>query len=370
MEAAAVKGVPHAKSKPRQTAALAPEPEIFIEKVSDAADDAEELQRTHERAAHKQRTSTEAAMGIVLSTEALEVPKLAATAIAPKYSTAAGKPLRESTFLVTTLKVVAILSVVVGIGYVATKKSANGMKTPWARLLERKNVLTAEDTSMGEQAPAQQQSAATPITQTDAPPADASPAVATGSTPPATGNAVAAVPSQDSTGLDPQVEAGLIARCGDDLAFCYRTGVTLVDENKFTSASRFFEATCKGGHGLGCAAMGQLFANGSGVTQSYAQAMEYYQKGCELGVGNSCTSLGFGYAKGITGAASPQKAYDAFQKGCAKDVPEACTQAGLAVKNGAGVERAPARAAEYFNKACRMNDSVGCEEARSSKFVN
>ncbi|MBI3555165.1 MAG: sel1 repeat family protein, partial [Deltaproteobacteria bacterium] len=272
-------------------------------------------------------------------------------------SAAAGKPVRERKLAATLIKVAAVLCIVAGVGYALTKKNSNGIKTPWERLMERKEVLTAEDHSMGEQAPAQQQpEAAAPM------PTTTRATITTTAT--TTAPAPTTAPNDDSSGLDPQVEASLLEKCGGDVEFCYRNGVAFVDDKKYKTAAHFFEATCKINYGPGCAGMAQLFANGNGVEQSYAKAMEFYQKSCDIGFGSACLSLGFGFAKGITGAASPEKALEAFQKACDKDLAEACTQAGYAYVKGEGVGRAPARAAQLFGKACRMNDSVACDEAK------
>ncbi len=62
--------------------------------------------------------------------------------------------------------------------------------------------------------------------------------------------------------------------------------------------------------------LGNLYAQGQGVGQSYIKAKEYYEKACALEVANGCFNLGILYGKGQGMKQSYIKAKEYYEKAC------------------------------------------------------
>ena len=66
---------------------------------------------------------------------------------------------------------------------------------------------------------------------------------------------------------------------------------------------------------VGCNSLGNLYAKGQGVRQSYTKAAELYKKSCE-GYAGGCFNLGVLYAKGQGVRQNFTKAKELFGKTC------------------------------------------------------
>lgn len=96
----------------------------------------------------------------------------------------------------------------------------------------------------------------------------------------------------------------------------------------YIRAFQYCEKACSLNDGYGCALLGSLYDNGSGVKQDYKQAKTYFEKGCGQNNGEGCIMLG-----GL---------YDF----------------GLGVKQNKKVSK------EYYGKACDLGLQKGCDEYR------
>lgn len=97
----------------------------------------------------------------------------------------------------------------------------------------------------------------------------------------------------------------------------------------YTEAVPYCEKNCNLGDGLGCTALGDLYAKGQGVKQNYQQAKTYYEKACNLGNGLGCAVLGALYYE------------------------------------GRGVKQNKRTAKEYNGKACDLGVQLGCDGYRA-----
>jgi TPR repeat protein len=68
--------------------------------------------------------------------------------------------------------------------------------------------------------------------------------------------------------------------------------------------------------GRGCALLGELYANGEGVTRSAQLAQLFNARGCALGDGRSCGNVGVDHQLGFGADRSPARAARFYQRAC------------------------------------------------------
>ena len=83
---------------------------------------------------------------------------------------------------------------------------------------------------------------------------------------------------------------------------------------------------CASGDARGCANLGVMYVNGTGVTQDFFKAVELYQKACDGKYGSGCGQLGWMYEQGNS------------------------------------VRQSVADALTFYGKACDLKEKLGCKE--------
>jgi TPR repeat protein len=151
-----------------------------------------------------------------------------------------------------------------------------------------------------------------------------------------------------------------------------------------------------------CAAIGERYEIGSGVTQDFARAAEYYRAGCaaqsvkscsllgsilmhrgtteeeyteaiaplrlacDRGYPVACSNLGAAYGLGRGGLPKDeQRATALFVRACDMNNAIACTNAGFHFRDGMGIPRDVDRGIKYLRKGCRLGDGNACQELKS-----
>ncbi len=103
------------------------------------------------------------------------------------------------------------------------------------------------------------------------------------------------------------------------------------------------------------------------IKQDYFKAVELYQKACELDNGNGCANLGVMYKDGTGVEQDDFKAVEYYQKACGLDNGIGCAILGLMYENGKGVRQSDTKALEYYGEACDLKTQLGCENYAKSK---
>lgn len=132
----------------------------------------------------------------------------------------------------------------------------------------------------------------------------------------------------------------------------------------YQQAKTFFEKACSLNDGVGCFGLGELYRNGHGVRQDYQQAKTYYEKACGLNLGLGCNNVGALYDTGNGGRLDYQQAKTYYEKACSLSFGQSCNSLGIFYHNGKGVRQNFQTAKEYFGKACDLGDQDGCDNYR------
>ena len=134
------------------------------------------------------------------------------------------------------------------------------------------------------------------------------------------------------------------------------TGVT----EDYAQANALFARACDGGDMMGCNGLGALYAFGIGVPRDPDKAISLWQKACNGGVMKSCENVGHAYLSGQGVAKDDAQALTYLRKGCTGGLMDSCSDLGLMYQNGRGVPKDGQEAAKLYTKACDGGATIGC----------
>lgn len=121
-----------------------------------------------------------------------------------------------------------------------------------------------------------------------------------------------------------------------NMNMCYNAGYSYEGHNvivngvqvflgvDYFKAAEFYSKACKGGMMKGCTALGILYKNGKGVTQSDDKAAELYSKACNANEPTGCNNLGTLYQNGYGYFWDKWKAKDLYHKACQMRFQQGC----------------------------------------------
>ena len=94
--------------------------------------------------------------------------------------------------------------------------------------------------------------------------------------------------------------------------------------------------------------------------KDFSTAARQYEAACTAGLLKGCFAAGYAHEHGEGVAANPARAAAYFTKACDGDYGRGCTSLGLLYANGKGVKQDKARAARLYLKGCDGGEAAGC----------
>lgn len=103
-------------------------------------------------------------------------------------------------------------------------------------------------------------------------------------------------------------------------------------------------------------ALGTMYAEGSGVSKDYSEAMKWFRKSAEQGDPYGQYGLGRVYADGLGTSKDYSEAAKWFRKSAEQGIPQAQYALGAMYADGASLSRDWSEAAKWFRKAAEQRD--------------
>lgn len=161
----------------------------------------------------------------------------------------------------------------------------------------------------------------------------------------------------------PPAEVGALeVACPTNPAAC----VELANKHRDWRTSRddaralgYAEKGCQAGDARGCAVLGEMYAQGAGVTRDSRRAAEYYKKSCDANEPEGCVDLGLAMLFGLGTAVDPNGAR-LLDDACSSGFTRGCTALGRALLFGKGVAVDANRALSLHDRACDAGDAQAC----------
>lgn len=97
--------------------------------------------------------------------------------------------------------------------------------------------------------------------------------------------------------------------------------------------------------------VGEIYANGKGVTQDYSEARKWFRKAAKKGNNEAWKNIGWTYAFGQGVPRNYLKAFYWFRKSAEHGNVEAQFYLGLFFETGRGVDKNPKEAKKWYEKA-------------------
>ena len=136
----------------------------------------------------------------------------------------------------------------------------------------------------------------------------------------------------------------------------FEDGEQALQQHQFDKALRAFTVAADAGDNRAMNGLGNLYANGNGVTKDYRQAVQWYEKGAAAGSGAAMANLGELYEQGMGVAKDYQLARQWYEKGANAGNGHAMDGMGVIYHNGEGVARDYQVARRWYEKAIAAGD--------------
>ncbi len=114
----------------------------------------------------------------------------------------------------------------------------------------------------------------------------------------------------------------------------------------------YYSRSCRYNYGVGCAALGRLYARGLGGARNLAKARSKFQRGCSLRSWTACKNLGQHYYRGRGGQKDELKAGLAFTKACKYGADKPCAWIDALYRRSGATQRQRKRAVSALDSAC------------------
>jgi TPR repeat protein len=144
----------------------------------------------------------------------------------------------------------------------------------------------------------------------------------------------------------------------------YATGLAGVKADQ-AQALNYFQKSCNGGHGIGCANLANQYYSGLGVATDQAKAAQVYQRSCDLGAVTGCVDLGVIYRDGKGVPKNLPHAVQLLQRACDLSAA-ACASIASMYELGIGVGKDLAKAKTLYERSCRAPRSSSAEDIQST----
>ena len=140
----------------------------------------------------------------------------------------------------------------------------------------------------------------------------------------------------------------------------WKQGKQLDNQKRYTEAAQLYNKACTAGNMKGCAHLGVLYANGTGVFKNKNRAVSLFQMACDAGDMFGCAQLGFSYQFGQGVQIDFGKAFSLSQRACNAGEMRGCVGLGLLYLRGFGATKDYEEAISLFQKACDAGEMRGC----------
>ena len=120
------------------------------------------------------------------------------------------------------------------------------------------------------------------------------------------------------------------------------------------------ESTCDVGFLRGCADLGRLYLEGSGVPLDPSRAVKLFDDGCNSGYLRSCIVLAFLYESGDGVTLNISRAKELYQIACDGGDMDACVELGRVLNTQSETPLDTTRAVGLFQTACDSGKAEGC----------
>jgi hypothetical protein len=135
---------------------------------------------------------------------------------------------------------------------------------------------------------------------------------------------------------------------------------SLVVEKRYSEARPLLEQSCARGNQDGCAWLGALYRDGTGVAKNNIKARELFQKSCDANSMRGCYGLATLYGNGQGVPTDYKRARQLLEKSCSGGDQKGCTGLGWMLQNGMGGEPDYDRALQLLDTSCRSGEMMGC----------
>ena len=131
----------------------------------------------------------------------------------------------------------------------------------------------------------------------------------------------------------------------------FQKGIEAHDRDDYATALREFKALAEQGDVNAQFLLGEMYANGQGLTQDYAQAVKWYRLAAEQGDAFAQNNLGLMYAEGRGVTQDYARAVKWYRLAAEQGFAVAQYNLGFRYHNGEGVTQDYARAVKWFRLA-------------------
>ena len=140
----------------------------------------------------------------------------------------------------------------------------------------------------------------------------------------------------------------------------YQAGRDAVDAGDYGKAKEYFQLAADAGNAEGWRGIGNLYADGLRVEQSYEKAKEYYHMAADQGDAIAFYNIAWLYRYGLGVEQDYGRAVEYYERAGELGDSVACFELGSLYQNGEGVEQDYGRAVEYYERAAELGDSDAC----------
>ena len=151
---------------------------------------------------------------------------------------------------------------------------------------------------------------------------------------------------------------------------CFNTGFDYTHQQPpdNVKALRYFKLACDNDHAAACNEIGRIVGTGDGGQKvDFAVANEMFEKSCNLGDAQGCANLGIMYDQGSGVKQDATKARELYEKGCEGKISNACFNLGLFREKGLGGKKDIAGAKSAYTEACDQGDDDACKKLKRLK---
>jgi len=142
---------------------------------------------------------------------------------------------------------------------------------------------------------------------------------------------------------------------------CDTLGVIYALEKDYNKSKFFYNKACSLEKStVGCAGLGLLYEQGTGVKQNYKKAINLYQKACNNNEAMGCNNLGLIYKFNNYQKPKYDKALVLLKKACDLNYSNGCNNLGHMYIKGLGIKQNNLKAYILYKKSCDLNNSLGC----------
>jgi TPR repeat protein len=144
------------------------------------------------------------------------------------------------------------------------------------------------------------------------------------------------------------------------IAFCGIYSCSTGQSNPCDRQLARCRSACLQGETRSCTALGEAYARGVEVKQSYQLAARYYEEACAYGSGDACFRLGRMFEAGQGIRRDAAAAVECYGMACVFSDGRGCFETGQAFSRCRGTPQAAELSRRFYRIACAKRDQRGC----------